>query len=222
MPHCLLDVLPAELFYIIFNYFWAHEILTTFSNVSPYLDSILVSYSSYQVNFKSILRPHFDLICRILRPDQIVLLILSDSDDTPCQAELFLSHFQIGSLTRLQSLTLHEIERRSLMNILEQINRFNQNFQLSLDNCDIQVLLSIKVPSQLRYLKINKSDPQLAMYYRSRFSLNFQPDLRAFVRICENTPQLQLLNIHCDNTSIINGSLLELEQLTCLVLKIES
>ncbi|CAF2819952.1 unnamed protein product, partial [Rotaria sp. Silwood2] len=157
MHRCLLDVLPTELFYIIFDYFSGHEILTIFSNVTPYINKILLSYSNYQVNFKSILKFDFDCVCQQIRPDQIVSLTLSDADDTAYQSELFLSHFQIESFTRLRSLTLHNVETKSLLIILQQICKLNRNFRLSLENCDIKPLASIQIPFQLRYLKFGDS-----------------------------------------------------------------
>ncbi len=62
--HLFLDRLPAELFHAFFGYFIAHEILLTFSDLSSYINSILYSYSAYRLDFKSIRKDHFDLVCR--------------------------------------------------------------------------------------------------------------------------------------------------------------
>ncbi len=109
MTRCLLDKFPVELIHQIFNYFSTLEILLTFSDVSSYLDAVLHGYSSYKVNFKSIDRNNFDLICQRILPEQVISLTLSDDQETPGQVELFLSHFQIQQFTGLRSLTLIDL-----------------------------------------------------------------------------------------------------------------
>ncbi|CAF1270549.1 unnamed protein product, partial [Rotaria sordida] len=53
-------------------------------------------------------------------------LILSDDQYTPGQSQLFLSHFQIDEFINLQSLTLIEIERKSLEIINEHLYKLNR------------------------------------------------------------------------------------------------
>lgn len=109
MNNCQLDNLPVELIHHILSYFAAHEIFYTFTNVSSYLDAILIAYPSYQINFKSITKKNFDLVCQQIKPDQVIKLILSDDENTP-GVELFLSRFQINQFTHLQSLRLIDID----------------------------------------------------------------------------------------------------------------
>lgn len=222
MDRCILDTLPVELFHIIFTYFWAHEILITFSNVSPYLDAILVAYSSYQVNLQSILRCHFDVICNRLRPDQIVSLILSDADDTPRLSRTFLSRFDIQSLTRVRSLTLNTIESKALVFIVKNMNRLNRRCQLSLCDCDITSLLSLQIPSQLNRLKIKYSNPlQYPDYFSMVGSHGTTSSLAAFKHICANALQLQSLEVCWMGRSPYFTSFSILPQLTCLVVQFE-
>jgi hypothetical protein len=96
------DRLSVELLHIVFTYFWAHKILYCFSNISDHIDAVLLMYSLYRINFQSILKCHFDMICRQIKIHQIILLILSDDGDTPGQSEVFLSLFHIEQLTRLR------------------------------------------------------------------------------------------------------------------------
>ena len=222
MLWCILDSLPVELVHIIFAYFWAHEILVTFSDVSPYVDAILVAYSSYQVDFQSILRCHFDLICNRLRPNQIVSLILSDYDDTPHLSKTFLSRFDIQSLTRLRSLTLKKVKTESLVLIVDSMNRFNQNCQLSLDDCDITSLISLQIPSQLNRLKIKHSNPlQYLDYLPMVGSHRTESSLAAFKHICANALQLQSLEVRWMGRYSNIASFFTLPQLTCVVLEIK-
>ncbi|CAF4067704.1 unnamed protein product, partial [Rotaria sordida] len=139
MSHCcFFDLLPAELLYILFNYFSGHEILISFYGLSGYMNAILRSYSSYKLNFKSISRFNFDLICRNIRSEQIISLILCDSDDTSGQSELFFSYFQIEQFIRLQSLTLIEIEFKSLEFIFYNLSKLKQLRSFSFDASTIR------------------------------------------------------------------------------------
>ncbi len=88
-----LDQFPTEIFLIIFEYLWAHEILSSFHNMSVHLNKILSSYNNYLVNLESIRKSYFDLICRYIRPEQVLSLILSDKKETPNQSQLFQSFF---------------------------------------------------------------------------------------------------------------------------------
>jgi len=123
---CFFDLLPLELLHNIFTYFFTHEILYSFSNVSDHVDIVLLTYPSYRLNFKSILKSNFDLICRQIKPDQVLSLTLSDDDDTPGQSELFLSYFRIEQFIRLQSLTLFNIELDALESIFSDLNKLKQ------------------------------------------------------------------------------------------------
>jgi hypothetical protein len=127
MKRCrFFNQLPAELFYILFEYFWAHEILFTFSDINDHVNTTLASYSAYRLNLKSIRKSSFDLICHRIRPEQVILLILSDLNDTPGQSELFLSYVQIEQFIRLRSLTLIEVEYDTLRSILPNLYKLNQ------------------------------------------------------------------------------------------------
>ncbi|CAF0831773.1 unnamed protein product [Adineta steineri] len=106
----LLDRIPIEIFHIIFDYFWAHEILHSFNNISNYLDSILSNYNRYLINFESIRKSHFDLLCRSIRPEQVITLILSDKIETINQSQLFQSLFSIEQFTHLRALKLIELD----------------------------------------------------------------------------------------------------------------
>lgn len=133
-----MDLLPVELLHIIFNYFLAQDILFSFSNVSNYIDTILLAYSSYQINFKSITKANFDLICHCIRPDQVLSLILSDDIDTPGQSELFFSYFQIEQFIHLQSLTLFNIELDILESIISNLDKLSKLHSFSFYSKDMK------------------------------------------------------------------------------------
>ncbi|CAF0936102.1 unnamed protein product [Adineta steineri] len=109
MSHSSIDIFPVELIYQLLNYFSAHEIFHTFTNISSYIDNVLLDYSNYRLNFKSITKKEFDLVCQRITPSHVISLTLCDNENTPGQIELFLSRFQLNQFTRLCSLTLIDI-----------------------------------------------------------------------------------------------------------------
>ena len=121
MSNSHLNTLPVELLHHVFSYLSAHEIFYAFTNVTSYIDAVLTTYSPNQVNFKSISRGHFDLICQHLIPAQVIALTLSDDKDTPGLTRLFLSRFQIHQFTRLQALRLIEIEPKFSETVVSQM-----------------------------------------------------------------------------------------------------
>ncbi|UJR12198.1 hypothetical protein I4U23_016375 [Adineta vaga] len=125
---------PAELFHVLFEYFWAHEILHLFSNLNNRIDLILKFYSTYRINFQSIRKSDFDLICEQIPPEQIISLILSDQNDTIGQSKLFLSYFQIEKLINLRYLSLIRIKHEPLHRILSNLYKLNRLHSLSFDS----------------------------------------------------------------------------------------
>ncbi len=150
--YCHLDLLPIELLHILFTYFPAHEILLSFSGVSDYIDGVLVAYPTWRLNFKSIRRDHFDLVCRRIQPEKVISLILSDDCDTPGQSELFFSRYQIEQFTHLQSLTLIKIEFESMESIFFNLGKLKHLSSLSFEGDSI----TYKYPS-----RINDSSDEL-------------------------------------------------------------
>ena len=120
-PSSWLNRLPVELFHLLFSYFFAHEILVSFIDVSDYINGVLLSYSDYRLNFQRIARGQFDLIWSRLRPDQVTSLLLSH--ESPA-SELFSTRFRLEQFTQLRSLTLvsiHFEHVRSLFANLHQL-----------------------------------------------------------------------------------------------------
>ncbi|CAF2196368.1 unnamed protein product [Rotaria magnacalcarata] len=223
MHHSLLDILPVELLYNIFTYFWAHEILFTFSNVSPCIDAALLSYASYQVNFKSILKTRFDLVCRTLQPDHIISLTLSGLDDTPKQCKIFMAHFRAEEFSKLRLFTLIKINKQGMKKLVSFIKNLNSKCQISLDDCDIHKIVYVQAMSQVTRLRI--SDSQQVDTY-SLFGIFLHPIVQSsthkFGGICLNVSKLQSLAVHLINVGYQIVFAFQLPQLTRLVLKIES
>jgi hypothetical protein len=135
--YCLLDVLPVEIFHVLFTYFLIYEILLTFSDLSDYIDAFILAYPTWQLNFQSIRRDHFDLICHRIQPEKVISLILSDDIDTPSQSELFFRRFRIEQFSHLRSFTLVKIEFQSLKDIFSDLDKLEQLISLSFEGDSI-------------------------------------------------------------------------------------
>jgi hypothetical protein len=234
MPVCHLDFFPVELLYIIFDHLWAHEIFYSFLSISDYLDSIMLSYNRYSLNFQSILKKHFDLVCRHIQPHQVISLTLSDSDDTPGQTQLFLSFFSMNQFTRLRALTLVEIddESRSLFIDLHELE--------SLISLELELKFYLpyhKIAPQIKRLILN--DP-IGSYFNVKTSIfgNSLPHLdHLTLPYCSCTQLRQILylipTLRLFKTSIAFSSFTDIDEftkhyqdssfdLTCLILSINT
>ena len=149
----LFDLLPKEIVYIIFDSLWSHEILYTFLHISQYIDDIVVSYQNYHVNFKSILKRHFDLVCRHIKPSQIKSLVLSDDNKTPGQSEIFLTRFPIEQFVSLRAISLFEIENdsRPLFTNINQLKCL-----VSFETDTLSNIWMIETIPHLKRLQVNK------------------------------------------------------------------
>lgn len=129
----LLDQFPTELFYLIFDYFWAHEIFFSFTCLNRRINSIIKSYSAYHVNFESIRKCDFTQICQWIQPEQVISLVLSDKNDTSGQSKLFLSYFQIKQFIHLRSISLIKVEYNSISKIVPNLSKLKQLEAVSLN-----------------------------------------------------------------------------------------
>jgi len=243
--YCWLDVLPVELVYTLFTYFSAHEILLVFSDVSDYINNVLNVYPAYQLDLKSIRKSDFDLIRHRILPEQVIALTLSDDNNTYVQSNLFLSYFQIEQFTRLRSLTLIQIEIKSLKSIFSHLHTLTELRSLSFNietirhtfpawNGDysnesnrLKSFISTiytRVLPQLNRICLNNSNdlisiplPHLRQLKLAKISFD---DLKI---IFQNSPQLKSLDI-CVDMDMLNTPLMlpPSNQLIRLNLEIES
>jgi hypothetical protein len=208
--YCLLDQLPVELLYTLFNYFSAWGLLYTFSNASDYVDEALKSYSGYQVDFRTISKYHFRYICRHIRAEQIISLTLSDEDNTPGFSDLFFSHFPIEQFTRLRSLTLIKVECNSLEYIFANLHKLYQLRTFSFDDQSIRYQypsqdksvpsyltdVNISVLSQLNHLHLNNATMLKSIPFPYLRYLNVRQCLNDELQtIFQHAPQLKSLNV---------------------------
>ncbi len=234
--YCFFNRLPPELLHTLFDYFSAHELFLTFSNITDYVNFVLHSYSSYRLDLKSIQKIHFDLVRRHIRPEQVISLTLSDADDTPGQSELFFSGFRIEQFTRLLSLTLIKIEYESLKFIFFNLSKLDQLRSFSFDRSiryqhPYRIIpdhyhhanVNIKVLSQSSHLDLNngailKFIP-LSHIRHLKLGKCSSNELKT---IFEHASQLESLNVCVDMQRSNYELILSPNQLTQLSLEIES
>jgi hypothetical protein len=155
----LLNKFPVEIVHMIFDYLSAVDILNGFLKESFYIDSIINNYNFYKINFRSILKSDFDLICNYIKPSRIKSLILSDGIDTPSQSNLYLSLFRLEQFyLSLNCLSLIQINDQSLKLITNHLDKFNCLSSLTITNTNLTGpptlmnifprLIRLNIPSQ--------------------------------------------------------------------------
>jgi hypothetical protein len=135
--------------------------------MSVYLNNVLSSYNHYLVNLESIRKSHFDLICRNIRPEQVILLILSDKKDTPNESQLFRSFFSIEQFIHLRALKFIKLDDDgesffSDLYKIEHLVSFEIDVKINLPLIRISPILerlTINIPSGIYF----DLDPSIAM-----------------------------------------------------------
>ncbi|CAF1489447.1 unnamed protein product [Rotaria sordida] len=117
-----IQILPVEIFHRIFDSLDVQTILFSIRPVNQLFRALVNSYDRYNLDFKSISKSNFHLLCRSINPQNVISLKLWDDEYTPNQIALFISSFRLRQLTRLHSITLFGIEEFQLNMILKRIN----------------------------------------------------------------------------------------------------
>ena len=124
--------LPIELINRIFDYLDTRTILLSVGFACTRLQAITNTYERLIVDLRSISKCEFHHICRILRPKNVISLILSDDDETPGQLDLFFSMYDVQQFVRLRSLSVFLNSDTFLDRIL------NHAIHCSLDSLSIE------------------------------------------------------------------------------------
>jgi hypothetical protein len=114
---CLLR-LPVEILHHILDYIDVLTITLSLADVCEYLRAIVRTYNRYELDFSSICKSNFDQVVRLIEPETVLSLILSDENRTPGQIRLFFSSFEMSQFTRLVSLSLLGIAEHDLTSML--------------------------------------------------------------------------------------------------------
>lgn len=147
------DYLPVELLHMIFEFMSNCDIIWSFFNLSPYLNSVLNNYSWYKLNFQSISKYHFDFICNYLDNEKILSLTLSNDFKTPGQIQLFFNRFYLRDFINLHSLTLLSITNDDIHPILSDLPKLKYLVSLFTECRSSQPLLLGQILNQLKSLE---------------------------------------------------------------------
>jgi hypothetical protein len=132
-----LQILPVEILHHILDKVDAYTILFSFRNTCRRFRAVVNSYDRYVLNFQSISKPDFDLVCHLIDPTRVTSLILSEDGETFNQIELFLSRFHLQQFNRLRSLSLFISEEEHLKPIVERFKiRSLESFSLKIERSD--------------------------------------------------------------------------------------
>ena len=113
--------LPVELVHRIFDFLDVETLLLVLHYVSKDFYRTAIGYSRYQLDFTGMSKSRCRSICRVIDPDRVISLTLTDDQHTLGQIALFLSLFKISQFTRLRSLTVREITSAQLSIILTDL-----------------------------------------------------------------------------------------------------
>jgi hypothetical protein len=158
-----IETLPVELLHRIFDHLDTETILFSIRPVCRLFRSIVNTYDRYILNLKIISKSNFDRLCRLINPENIISLILSNYEETSNQIDLFISHVSLHQLSRLRSLTLLDINESQLNSLLKHMNcKSLISFSFSIGKYDnrqrkqtLNLLSSILAQPTLRKLELD-------------------------------------------------------------------
>ncbi|CAF2817105.1 unnamed protein product [Rotaria sp. Silwood2] len=205
MITCITD-LPVELLQEIFDYLSAFDICHTFHNLNDYLNNAIQIYSKFKLDFQSIQKSHFDLICQYVQPLCIKALRLSDHrSETVDQSELFLSRINANQMKNLQALSLAQIEDIPFTTSSDKYSFFSwePNYVLNYAtvrhlifqrDIDWDRLVDYYSPnlSELTLQSLNKSKQCFPLYSIRKHKINEVEDID---EICSIFPSIEHLKI---------------------------
>ncbi|CAF4168877.1 unnamed protein product [Rotaria sp. Silwood2] len=115
-----LEYLPNELLHDLFEYFDPIELIHTFEDLNTRFNRLLfICFRSYRLDFRSISKSNFDLICKQYLPliiDHVSSLCLSDGEETPQLYEHLIAYcLTIDEFTHLRSILLQKIDSANII-----------------------------------------------------------------------------------------------------------
>ena len=232
-----LSLFPVEILHRIFDGLDASTIVLSLRCTCRRLKAVVDTYDRYAVDFRSCSKSDFQRLCRLVDPRKVVSLVLSPTDETLDQMELFISSFRARQFSRIRSLTLNGIGEIHLKNILKRfcipsLVSFSITFGKYDERCLSTKALLVSIISQanLRHL-----DLELRLYRMREIKWPAQCMIR-YLKLgpCENfdqiftilgcSPYLQTLIVNFSNylsdaIVLSNSPAKSFQQLTSLTLE---
>ncbi|CAF1135849.1 unnamed protein product [Adineta steineri] len=233
--HSLLATLPVEIVYYICDCLDAKTILVSFRNICRRLRNIINNYDNYILDFKKTSRSDFQLICRLINPQQVKSLTLCQQTTTFDQTIFFDKQFHVKDFSRLRSLTLIAIKESRLRAVLKHINiSLLVSFSLEIgehkkqhDRVTATVLTSILTRASLLKLALNIESNRIeAIEWPDpctieQLKISKSTSFYQIIQILRYLPRLRTLTIDCHSIETIHQTNLTAycRQLTSVSLK---
>ena len=209
------ETLPNEVIFTLFEYIDDVHLFRAFYGLNiRFNDLLFAQYRLVHLDFRSIYRQDFNLICQHYLPfviDRTVSLHLSDSDDTPEQIYHFLSFIpSFDPFIQLQSLSLSNVQDRYIINpILRSLHSLvHINLSIYSANIDstyaVQLidtiwslpnLLSCQLQNIIPHETFLSAPTIISSSLRYLIIDDLNRSFTEFVRLCQYTPTLDSLQI---------------------------
>jgi hypothetical protein len=212
-----LELLPNEIFLVIFDYFDSIDLLHAFYNLNYRFNCLLHKlFRYYCFKFRVMSKRNFDMICQQHLPfiaDRVITLHLSNGGETPEQINLLYSYISsFNQFTQLRSLKLFSIKSfEGLLKILYECRYLNHLTHLKLhnlsfrnDQIDLQSVVdniwslpkltncsfSIEIENQRHFCipRIISSSLECVTLFRQKFGM------KQINQLLEYTPRLKRLS----------------------------
>lgn len=202
MSNTYLQDLPTELLQRIIDYVDTETVLFSFQYVCQRFRIIVKTYNQHQLDFRSITKSNFTLARYLIRPENVISLILSDGYKTPGQIVLFLSLFDLSRFTRLRSITLLEVSHKNAIVYLQHIVTCPltslcieyRTVSKSDDTAHVFLSENMKKLTNLRNLSLTMC-PFLIQSSLKRLQLNQCIMQKSITELLLNYPQLEELSL---------------------------
>lgn len=222
-----LESLANELLLDLFEYFNTIHLFYVFYGLnSRFNDLLLHTFQAYRIDFRSIIKNDFNILCIEYLPqisDQTISLRLSNDDDTPQQIELFLKQNDVlHQFTRLKAFSLYHVFSEEIMEIicfqlknlptlthldiiqccLPNIQMNNSNFLDHIWSLRKLVYCNLDICLRVEEYSLAPTIISSSIQYVSIKGLLFE--LNEINLLIERTPSLNYLKMH--NYNIINDT----------------
>ncbi len=229
-----IEALPVELLHRIFDNLDAETIVVSIRSVCRLFRSVVNTYDRYVLDLKLISKSIFYLLCRLIHPNNVISLTLSNDETTSDQIDLFISLVRLQQFTRLRSLTLIQIDENQFNFMLKEINfNFLHSFSFNIRKYDdthinttINLLSSAIAQSPLHKLDLNMStDRVLKILWPVNFTIqyltiNTRVNTNDLYHIFQFCPHLHTLIMKGMPTLVFNNlAPVNFRQLTSLTIK---
>ena len=118
-----LPTLPVEMLHRILDELDGTTIFLSVRDVCQSLRAAVESHRRYALDFISVSKPNFHRLLRLIRPECVTALSISNDETTPGSIGLFLSLVNIGLFIRLRSLSLLNINDQDMCTFLKHAKK---------------------------------------------------------------------------------------------------